>query len=100
MSEDKEELVLPGENVKPKALGIRHLVVFMGEVETAESLPGFLGFANVYAMRVNLSVAIVAMVNSTVVHHNTTNTSSEYVSELLHCIDCCPQVWCWLRGYR
>lgn len=26
---------------------------------------GFLGFANVYAMRVNLSVAIVAMVNST-----------------------------------
>lgn len=27
---------------------------------------GFLGFANVYAMRVNLSVAIVAMINSTV----------------------------------
>lgn len=27
---------------------------------------GFLGFANVYAMRVNLSVAIVAMVNGTV----------------------------------
>lgn len=27
---------------------------------------GFLGFANVYAMRVNLSVAIVAMVNSTI----------------------------------
>lgn len=26
---------------------------------------GFLGFANVYAMRVNLSVAIVAMVNNT-----------------------------------
>lgn len=26
---------------------------------------GFLGFANVYAMRVNLSVAIVAMINST-----------------------------------
>lgn len=26
---------------------------------------GFLGFANVYAMRVNLSVAIVAMVNTT-----------------------------------
>lgn len=25
---------------------------------------GFLGFANVYAMRVNLSVAIVAMVNN------------------------------------
>lgn len=26
---------------------------------------GFLGFANVYAMRVNLSVAVVAMVNHT-----------------------------------
>lgn len=26
---------------------------------------GFLGFASVYAMRVNLSVAIVAMVNTT-----------------------------------
>lgn len=32
---------------------------------------GFLGFANVYAMRVNLSVAIVAMVNTT-----TPNTST------------------------
>lgn len=29
------------------------------------ALLGFLGFANVYAMRVNLSVAIVAMVNNT-----------------------------------
>lgn len=28
---------------------------------------GFLGFANVYAMRVNLSVAIVAMVNSSAI---------------------------------
>ena len=27
----------------------------------------FIGFANVYAMRVNLSVAIVAMVNSTAI---------------------------------
>lgn len=33
---------------------------------------GFLGFANVYAMRVNLSVAIVAMVNSTQPISNTT----------------------------
>ena len=31
------------------------------------ALMGFLGFANVYAMRVNLSVAIVAMVNSSVI---------------------------------
>jgi hypothetical protein len=28
---------------------------------------GFLGFANVYAMRVNLSVAIVAMVNNSAI---------------------------------
>merc|ERR1719509_527370 len=32
---------------------------------------GFLGFANVYAMRVNLSVAIVAMVNHTAIATNT-----------------------------
>merc|ERR1719471_262771 len=31
---------------------------------------GFLGFANVYAMRVNLSVAIVAMVNNTAIATN------------------------------
>merc|ERR1719422_3050606 len=31
---------------------------------------GFLGFANVYAMRVNLSVAIVAMVNITAIASN------------------------------
>lgn len=30
---------------------------------------GFLGFANVYAMRVNLSIAIVAMVNNTAAPH-------------------------------
>ena len=36
-------------------IGVRHIFAFLG----------FLGFVNVYAMRVNLSVAIVAMVNST-----------------------------------
>lgn len=30
-------------------------------------LMGFLGFANVYAMRVNLSVAVVAMINETAI---------------------------------
>lgn len=38
-------------------------------------LMGFLGFAVVYAMRVNLSVAIVAMVNQTAIPH--TNTTVE-----------------------
>lgn len=32
---------------------------------------GFFGFANVYAMRVNLSVAIVAMVNNSFIPQNT-----------------------------
>ena len=36
-------------------LGVRHIFAFLG----------FLGFVNVYAMRVNLSIAIVAMVNDT-----------------------------------
>ena len=37
---------------------------------------GFLGFANVYAMRVNLSVAIVYMVNHTAIDSNTGNGSN------------------------
>lgn len=40
--------------------GARHTFAFLG----------FLGFVNVYAMRVNLSVAIVAMVNNTAIDHN------------------------------
>ncbi|XP_069162723.1 sialin isoform X3 [Procambarus clarkii] len=39
--------------------GARHILALMG----------FVGFANVYAMRVNLSVAIVAMVNNTAIPH-------------------------------
>ena len=39
------------------------------------ALMGFLGFANVYAMRVNLSVAIVAMVNNTAIPHPIANVT-------------------------
>eukprot|EP00092_Neocalanus_flemingeri_P030040 GFUD01032614.1.p1 GENE.GFUD01032614.1~~GFUD01032614.1.p1 ORF type:complete len:475 (-),score=61.04 GFUD01032614.1:7-1431(-) len=73
---DKRPLFNDGEK-KRGTFGVRHMVIFMG----------FLGFANVYAMRVNLSVAIVAMVNNTAlpkentsvsdscpnIHHNTTH---------------------------
>lgn len=45
------------------------------------ALMGFLGFANVYAMRVNLSVAIVAMVNNTAIPVSNTSNFS----------DVCPQ---------
>ncbi|XP_046403298.1 putative inorganic phosphate cotransporter [Ischnura elegans] len=44
----------PTEDTK-RRIKTRHILAFLG----------FLGFANVYAMRVNLSVAIVAMTNST-----------------------------------
>merc|ERR1712168_1597925 len=45
-------------NIKDKILK-RHILTILG----------FFGFLNVYALRVNLSVAIVSMVNSTASHH-------------------------------
>jgi len=65
--------LVPDECSKSEKLGIRHLVIFMG----------FLGFANVYAMRVNLSVAIVAMVNNTAIPHDNV-TSSDSCPNLEH----------------
>jgi hypothetical protein len=44
----------------PSGLGTRHYVTFML----------FLGMANAYIMRTNMSVAIVAMVNHTAIHTN------------------------------
>lgn len=38
---------------------------------------GFLGFANVYAMRVNLSVAVVAMINATAIPSIVNNSDSD-----------------------
>jgi ACS family sodium-dependent inorganic phosphate cotransporter-like MFS transporter 5 len=46
--------------------GTRHVLALMG----------FLGFVNVYAMRVNLSVAIVVMVNQTYTNNNSSSNGS------------------------
>ena len=47
--------------------GKRHVLLILG----------LLGFANVYALRVNLSVALVAMVNSTNTNGNSQTNSHE-----------------------
>jgi len=57
---DEKQFLMP--NIIPdrkECWGARHTLVLLG----------FLGFANVYAMRVNLSVTIVAMVNHTAIPH-------------------------------
>ena len=51
--------------------GKRHILMLLG----------FLGFANVYALRVNLSVALVAMVNSTYANVNPEGKSHECSSD-------------------
>lgn len=64
---DNEPLILgspTGDGKFPKA---RQILGFMG----------FLGFANVYAMRVNLSVAVVAMVNHTAIPSMNTNDTTD-----------------------
>ncbi|KAK3885844.1 hypothetical protein Pcinc_009971 [Petrolisthes cinctipes] len=69
MQEDQALLVPPTPKPPPQPqefIGTRHVLAFMG----------FLGFANVYAMRVNLSVAIVAMVNNTAIPHVNSSSSN------------------------
>jgi len=78
MSSDAEQprIILPDggpdsqeldhERRKGPWIGVRHIFAFLG----------FLGFVNVYAMRVNLSVAIVAMVNDTSSSNSTNNTDA------------------------
>ena len=51
--------------------GKRHVLVFLG----------LLGFTNVYALRVNLSVALVAMVNSSYANVNSEAKSHECSSD-------------------
>lgn len=56
---------------KRPSYGVRHIF----------ALFGFLGFVNVYAMRVNLSIAIVSMVNNT--------NQNEGIQRINHTVDCC-----------
>ena len=48
----------------------KHQISYKKERVIFVFFQGFLGFANVYAMRVNLSVAIVYMVNNTWIHNS------------------------------
>src|SRR6218665_2121618 len=47
----------------------------------ALAIVGFLGFVNLYALRVNLSVAMVCMLNQTAVHQTKLMVSNYYSSE-------------------
>ncbi|KAL3272355.1 hypothetical protein HHI36_013834 [Cryptolaemus montrouzieri] len=70
-SEDEDELtrIIPPQVEDTKnCLKSRHVLGILG----------FLGFANVYAMRVNLSVAIVAMVNQTAFPEPINNNTFEH----------------------
>lgn len=63
--EEKQQLLHLHKPIDQECWGVRHTLVLLG----------FFGFANVYAMRVNLSVAIVAMVNHTAIPHADRNNT-------------------------
>lgn len=74
-------IVLPSVLLFSACIGTRHIVTFML----------FLGMANAYIMRTNMSVAIVAMVNHTALPKDNTvmdnecdtdNSSSTWVAEM------------------
>lgn len=64
-------------NVANKFSFVDHVTGCWG-IHYTFTLLGFLGFASIYAMRVNLSLAIVSMVNHTAFHFVTNQTESDY----------------------
>lgn len=66
----------PSVQLFPSPWGTRHTLAVLG----------FLGFASSYSMRVNLSIAIVSMVNSTMKHqhHHSHNSTAIPCPELLN----------------
>ncbi|PZC79555.1 hypothetical protein B5X24_HaOG216220 [Helicoverpa armigera] len=89
MSSSAEESPIINSDIENDVTSSRRNLVEAEQVEettgwikcrTVLGIMGFLGFASVYAMRVNLSVAIVAMVNSTT--PTPTNSSTD--------VDVCP----------
>ena len=65
-SDEGDPLLASSPSNPPKGCLTRHVFALLS----------FMGFANVYAMRVNLSVAIVAMVNNTAIAHNKSGDNS------------------------
>lgn len=86
--DDEDELtkIIPPEGILFYFFSNSRLIVVFTVEDTKECLKarhilgllGFLGFANVYAMRVNLSVAIVAMVNNTAFPQPINNNSFDH----------------------
>ena len=70
MEDEQHLLVKAGEHgfaATLKRLWRRDLVPFI-PARYVLAIMGFLGFVNVYALRINLSMAIIAMVNTSATH--------------------------------